>query len=47
MLSISRVGLNIMTPPSRRILIMYSVIGIDLGIVRYLKSVRAQIHANK
>ena len=47
MLSISRVGLDIMTPPSRIILIMYSVIGIDLGIVRYLKSVRAQIHANK
>ena len=36
MLSISRAGFNIMTPPFRRILILYSVIGIDLGIVRYL-----------
>ena len=36
MLSISRVGLNIMIPSFRRILILYSVIGIDLGIVRYL-----------
>ena len=39
MLSISRVGLNIMTPPSRRILILYSVIGIDIQEINHTNGV--------